>query len=72
MQNITELRDKLIQNYELMESQQRSIKLGKELANTAGKIINSCALEHDYNKYKENGREIKFLEPTKKPLEELR
>lgn len=62
MQNIRELREKLIENYELMEKQQRTIKLGKELANTAGKIINTCALEHDYNKHMENKKKIKFLE----------
>jgi hypothetical protein len=45
-----------------MEKQQRTIKLGKELANTAGKIINTCALEHDYNKHMENKKKIKFLE----------
>ena len=36
MQNIKELREKLSQNYKEMENGTRSLKLGKELANTAG------------------------------------
>jgi hypothetical protein len=62
MQNIRELREKLIENFELIEKNKRTIKLSKELVNTAGKIINSCALEHDYNKHMNNKKKINFLE----------
>ena len=62
MQNIKELIDKLIENYNLLEKGQRKIQLSKALVNNAGKIINSCALEHDYNKHMDNNRTIPFLE----------
>jgi len=65
MQNITELREKLIKNYELVESKQRSIAMGKALAVTAGRIISSCMLEYEYNKTIGNNRKIDFLEPCK-------
>ena len=62
MQNIKELREKLIENYKLLENNERNIKLSKELVNTACKIISSCCLEHDYNKHMDNRKSISFLE----------
>ncbi len=62
MQNIKELREKLSQNYEEMENGTRSLKLGKELANTAGKIIGSLAVELNYNNSMEYQKKIDFLE----------
>ena len=61
MQNITELRKSLAENYERMKANEMSIKLGKELANTAGKIINSLKVELEYNAMMEIKNEIEFL-----------
>jgi len=49
MQNITELRTSLADNYTKMKANKMGINLGKELANTAGKIINSLKVELEYN-----------------------
>jgi hypothetical protein len=62
MQNITELRESLAENYTKMKTNEMSIKLGKELANTAGKIINSLKVELEYNSMMDLKNEIKFLE----------
>lgn len=49
MQNITELRISLADNYTKMKANKMGLNLGKELANTAGKIINSLKVELEYN-----------------------
>jgi len=61
MQNIKELRDSLVDNYELLKTGEMPMKLGKELSNTAGKIINSLKVELEYNKFLEREEEIPFL-----------
>lgn len=61
MQNIKELRESLTENYEAMKKSQMSIKLGKELANTAGKILNSVKVELEYNRMTDTKPEIDFL-----------
>jgi hypothetical protein len=65
MQNITELRESLAENYTKMKSAEMSIKLGKELANTAGKIINSLKVELEYNHLMDIKGKIDFLEKPK-------
>jgi hypothetical protein len=62
MQNITELRDSLIENYNQMKSGEMTINVGKELTNTAGKIINTLKVELEYNEYLELKSGIKFLD----------
>ena len=62
MQNITELRRSLAENYEQMKAKEMDIKLGKELANTAGKIINSIKVEMEYNQMFDKKKKIDFLE----------
>ena len=62
MQNITELRKSLAENYEQMKAKEMDIKLGKELANTAGKIINSIKVEMEYNQMFDKKKKIDFLE----------
>lgn len=64
MQNITELRTSLADNYENMKSGSMNLKLGKELANTAGKIINSLKVELEYNSMMDIKKEIPFLSVT--------
>jgi hypothetical protein len=62
MKNITELRTSLSENYEQMKSKKMDLKMGKELANTAGKIINSLKLELEYNSMMDIKKKIDFLD----------
>jgi hypothetical protein len=64
MQNITELRASLADNYENMKARTMDLKMGKELANTAGKIINSLKVELEYNSMMDVKKEIPFLSTT--------
>lgn len=61
MQNVTELRASLSDNYTRMKAGKMSLNVGKELANTAGKIINSLKVELEYNSMMEIKNEIEFL-----------
>lgn len=61
MQNITELRNSLLDNYEKMKSKEMELKEGKELANTAGKVLNSLKIELDYQTLTGNKKDIDFL-----------
>lgn len=62
MQNITELRKSLADNYSKMKAGKMSIGIGKELANTAGKIINSLKVELEYNQMMNIKNRIDFLD----------
>lgn len=62
MQNITELRESLLSNYELTKSKKMDLKMCKELSNTAGKIINSLKVELEYNQMLGIKTKIDFLE----------
>lgn len=64
MQNIIELRTSLADNYESMKAKKMELKLGKELANTAGKIINSLKIELEYNSMMDIKKTIPFLSTT--------
>lgn len=63
MQNITELRTSLADNYTKMKAGKMTLGVGKELANTAGKIINSVKVELEYNSLLDRKNKISFLEP---------
>jgi hypothetical protein len=65
MQNITDLRNSLLDNYDKMKSKEMELKDGKELANTAGKILNSLKIELEYNTLVGNKNKINFLELKK-------
>ena len=65
MQNITELRDSLSDNYVKMKAKKMPIGLGKELSNAAGKILNSLKVELEYNQLLGIKTEIPFLETKK-------
>ena len=65
MQNITELRESLAENYEMLKEGKMEIKLGKELANTAGKVINTLKVQLEYNKQMGIKEEIDFLKEGK-------
>jgi ethanolamine utilization cobalamin adenosyltransferase len=62
MRNITDLRNSLVDNYEKMKTKQMELKDGKELANTAGKILSSINIELKYNDMLGNKTKIDFLE----------
>ncbi len=62
MQNITELRNSLADNYTKMKANKMNIALGKELSNAAGKIINSLKVELEYNALIGVKEKIPFLE----------
>mgnify|MGYP005839787641 CR=1 FL=1 len=62
MQNITELRQSLGENYEELKAGKMDIKMAKELANTAGKMINTVKVELEYKKMTRSKKSIPFLE----------
>ena len=62
MNNINELRESLADNYAKMKANEMSLSVGKELANTAGKIINSLKVELEYNSIMDVQKEIPFLQ----------
>jgi poly(3-hydroxyalkanoate) synthetase len=61
MKNIVELRENLADNYEKMKANEMELKMGKELANTAGKVINTLKVELEYKKLTNNKDKIPFL-----------
>lgn len=61
MQNITELRKSLSDNYNKMKADEMEIKKGKELSNCAGKIIQSLKVELEYNSLLGLKKEIDYL-----------
>lgn len=61
MQNITELRKSLADNYEKMKAGEMEIKQGKELSNCAGKIIQSLKVELEYQTLLGINKEIDYL-----------
>lgn len=62
MQNIKELRDSLLENYEQTKAGKMEKGTCQTLANTAGKVINSVRLELDYNAFCGAKKTISFLE----------
>lgn len=61
MQNIKQLRNSLVDNYEKMVSGEMELKTGKELANTAGKILLSLRIELEYNSMMQIKTPIEYL-----------
>ena len=61
MNNITDLRKSLSDNYSKMKAGNMQLETGKELANTAGKIINTLKVELEYNRTMGIKKEIDFL-----------
>jgi|TARA_R110000782_G_scaffold154293_1_gene246669 hypothetical protein len=61
MRNIKELRESLADNYESMKADEMELKKGKELSNTAGKIISSLKIELEYQSALGVKKEISFL-----------
>lgn len=62
MQNIKELRNNLAENYELMANKKMDLRQGKELANTAGKLLGTLKIELEYQQIQGTKKKIDFLE----------
>jgi hypothetical protein len=62
MQNIKDLRESLVDNYEKLKNNEMDLKMAKELANTAGKVLNSLKVELEYQTLTGNKNRIEFLE----------
>jgi hypothetical protein len=63
MKNVTDLRDDLLDVYEKTKAGTIDVKVASELANNAGKIIKTAAIELAYNQFtKQSRKKIKFLE----------
>jgi len=71
MKTVTELRNDLLDVYEQAKVGSIDRKVSQELANVAGKILKSAALEMSYNQFmKYDKKKIPFLEgSSKKSLE---
>jgi len=62
MKNIEELRISLAENYEMIKAKEMDLKQGKELANTAGKILSTISVELKYQQVNGEKKKISFLE----------
>jgi len=63
MKTVTDLRNDLLDVYEKTKAGTIDVKVASELANNAGKIIKTAALELAYNQFtKQSDKRIKFLE----------
>ena len=62
MQNIKELREDLSKNYEMMKAKQMDLALGKQLANTAGKMLTTIKIELEYAELNGEKKKIEFME----------
>ena len=65
IKNIKDLRNDLLTKYEEAKSDSEKRDLGTFTA-SASAIIRSLKTELDYNKFKDNDKEIEFLETKKK------
>lgn len=62
MQNIKQLREELIANYEGIKNQSLDLKTASEMNNTAGKIIATVTTELKYQNQHGTKKRIDFLE----------
>lgn len=65
MKNIDELREKLAEAYEKTEKSHMKTTVAAELANIAGKMINSVKVQIEYHALRKEAPTIKFLESNK-------
>jgi len=62
MKNVTELRTELASLFKQLKDGTIDPKAAKELNNAAGKIINSCKVQLEYQAFKTTAPKIKFLD----------
>jgi hypothetical protein len=67
MENITDVRNALIEVYKDLKAKKIEIEQAKTMVTTANSIIHTALVELDYNKFTGKHTEIEFLKP--KPLE---
>lgn len=58
---ITDLRDNLIDNFELLKRNKMGLKESGEMTKVASKILHTAKLEMDYKKMTKSKKVIKFL-----------
>ena len=63
--NINELRKDLIEAYEMLKADPKRLNQVAELANTAGKVLNSVKIELEYAHLRKDRPTIAFLEYDK-------
>jgi hypothetical protein len=63
--NINELRKDLIDAYEMLKADPKRLNQVAELANTAGKVLNSVKIELEYAHLRKDRPVIAFLEYDK-------
>lgn len=64
--NIEELRNQLLEAFDLLRSDPRRVNQVGELANTAGKVVSSLKLELEYAALRKETPSIAFLDYGKK------
>ena len=62
IQNISDLRKQLVESFEILKKDPRTINQAGELANTAGKIIGTIKIEIEYAHLRKVRPKIDFLE----------
>lgn len=62
IKNMTDLTNDLVKNYEKLAKGMIPEKRAKEVTNMAGKIINSCKCQLEYNMFMKLNRKISFLD----------
>lgn len=66
--NIEDLTNKLASTFLALERDEMDYSQAKELANVAGKIIQSAKVNLEYYEFMKYKNKIKFLEPKGRPI----
>ena len=72
MQNIKELRTRMIENYDLLVSGERPVSLVKEVTNIAGKLMASVAIDLKYQTHMHFEKDIDYLYSKKERIEAMK
>jgi len=62
--NISELRDQLLEAFELVKTDPRRANQVKEMTNAAGKVLGTIKAELEYAQLRSEEPEIPFMGPT--------
>lgn len=62
IENVTDLRNDLMDVYNAVRNKEIGLSEAKEVANVAGKILSSCKVQMEYNKYVGSKDSIHFLQ----------
>jgi len=61
IKTVTDLRENLVDNFELLKRDKMGLKESSEMTKVAAKILQSAKLEMDYKKLTKSKKVIKFL-----------